>query len=75
MGKSAAALLLESRIGESFDAVITGASPKGTYARLLPLPIEGRLVEGFHGLDVGARVRVRLASVDVERGFIDLKAV
>ncbi len=71
--KSAAALLLESRIGEQFDAIVTGASGKGTWARLLTVPIEGRLARGFEGLDVGDRVRVQLISVDVERGFIDFK--
>jgi exoribonuclease-2 len=70
--KSAAALLLESRIGEQFDAIVTGASPKGTWARLLTVPVEGKVVQGFSGLDVGDRVRVRLAAVDVERGYIDL---
>ncbi len=69
--KSAAALLLESRIGEQFDAIITGASDKGTWARLLRMPVEGRIVTGFDGLDVGDRVRVQLISVDVDRGFID----
>lgn len=73
VGKSAAALLLESKIGEEYEAIVTGASPKGTWVRLLTVAIEGRLVQGFQGLDVGARVRVRLAAVDVERGFIDLK--
>jgi VacB/RNase II family 3'-5' exoribonuclease len=71
--KSAAALLLESRIGEQFDAIVTGASGKGTWARLLTVPIEGRLARGFEGLDVGDRVRVQLISVDVGRGFIDFK--
>ncbi len=71
--KSAAALLLESRINEQFDAVVTGASEKGTWVRLLPLPAEGKLVHGFDGLDVGERVRVQLVAVDVERGFIDFK--
>ena len=75
VSKSAAALLLESRIGEQFDALVTGASPKGTWARLLTLPVEGRVVQGFKGLDVGQRIRVQLVSVDVERGFIDLRAV
>lgn len=75
VGKSAAALLLQDRIGESFDAIVTGASPKGTWVRLVPLPIEGRLVQGFQGLDVGARVRARLSAVDVEHGFIDLVGV
>jgi exoribonuclease-2 len=69
--KSAAALLLSGRIGESFDAIVTGASPKGTWARLVQLPVEGRVERGFQGLDVGDRVRVTLTSTDVERGFID----
>jgi VacB/RNase II family 3'-5' exoribonuclease len=71
--KSAAALLLESRIGERFDALVTGASDKGTWVRLLQLPVEGRLVSGFQGLDVGHRLRVQLIHTDVERGFIDFK--
>jgi exoribonuclease R len=75
VGKSAAALLLESRIGEQFDALVTGASSKGTWARLLSMPVEGRLVHGFEGLDVGDRIRVQLDSVDIERGYIDFKNV
>ena len=71
VGKSAAALYLRSRVGQQFDGMVTGASDKGTWVRLLELPVEGRVVEGFRGLDVGHRVRVRLISVDVERGFID----
>ncbi|MGZ3591231.1 MAG: RNB domain-containing ribonuclease [Thermodesulfobacteriota bacterium] len=71
VSKSAAALLLESRIGEKFDAVVTGASEKGTWVRILELPVEGKLVRGFDGLDVGDRVRVELIRTDVERGFID----
>jgi ribonuclease R len=73
VGKSAAALLLESRIGEQFDSIVTGASDKGTWVRLLALPVEGKLVSGFEGLDVGHRVRVKLSSLDVQRGFIDFK--
>jgi VacB/RNase II family 3'-5' exoribonuclease len=69
--KSAAALLLERRIGERFDAIVTGASQKGTWVRLLHPPVEGRVERGFEGLDVGDRVRVQLISTDVERGFID----
>lgn len=75
VGKSAAALLLESRIGEQFDAIVTGASDKGTWARLLNIPVEGKLVHGFEGLDVGDRIRVQLTSINVERGFIDFKKV
>jgi len=69
--KSAAALLLSGRIGESFDAIVTGASEKGTWVRLFKPPIEGRLERGFQGLDVGDHVRVKLIHTDVERGFID----
>jgi VacB/RNase II family 3'-5' exoribonuclease len=75
VGKSAAALLLESRIGEQFDALVTGASSKGTWARLLSMPVEGKLVHGFEGIDVGDRIRVQLDSVDIERGYIDFKNV
>jgi ribonuclease R len=73
VGKSAAALLLESRIGERFEAIVTGASQKGTWARLLAIPVEGRVVRGFEGLDVGDRIHVRLVAVDVERGYIDFR--
>jgi ribonuclease R len=75
VGKSAAALLLESRIGEQFDSIVTGASPKGTWVRLLTVPVEGMLVQGFDGLDVGDQVRVQLIDTNVERGYIDFKQV
>ncbi len=75
VAKSAAAMLLESKVGERFDAQVTGASEKGTWARLLTLPVEGRVVGGFEGLDVGDEVRVQLLSVNVERGFIDFRKV
>jgi VacB/RNase II family 3'-5' exoribonuclease len=73
--KSAAAMLLKSRIGEQFDAIVTGAASKGTWVRLLYPPIEGRLERGFEGLDVGHRLRVELIYTDVERGYIDFKRV
>jgi exoribonuclease II len=69
--KSAAALLLEQRIGQAFDAVVTGASEKGTWARIFDPPAEGKIVHGFDGLQVGDRLRVKLISTDMERGFID----
>ncbi|NOT21152.1 MAG: RNB domain-containing ribonuclease [Nitrospiraceae bacterium] len=69
--KSAAALLLESRIGQRFDAIVTGASDSGTWVRLIEPPVEGRMVTGTNGLDVGDHVRVELLSTDVERGYID----
>ena len=72
---AAAAMLLESRIGEQFDALVTGASDKGTWARLLTVPVEGRVVPGFGGVNVGDRIRVELISTDVERGFIDFRRV
>jgi VacB/RNase II family 3'-5' exoribonuclease len=69
--KAAAALLLESQIGQLFDAIVTGASKKGTWVRVFRPPVEGRLERGFDGLDVGDRVRVRLVHTDARRGFID----
>ena len=69
--KSAAALLLAGRTGETFDAIVTGASDKGTWVRVFRPPTEGRLERGYQGLNVGDRVRVKLIHTDVERGFID----
>ena len=73
--KSAAALLLESRLGEHFDAIVTGASEKGTWVRLFSVPVEGKVIQGFEGMDVGEQVRVQLLDTNVERGFIDFKKV
>ncbi len=69
--KSAAAQLLASRVGERFDSIVTGANEKGTWVRVLRPPVEGMLVHGGGGLDVGDRLGVRLVGVNVERGFID----
>ena len=63
--------MLSSRIGETFDSLITGASEKGTWVRLLKPPVEGKLVSEQVGVNVGDRIKVRLTHVDVERGFID----
>jgi exoribonuclease-2 len=73
--KSAGALLLEGRIGERFQSIVTGASEKGTWVRLLAPPVEGKLQRGWEGLDVGDRLQVRLISTDIERGFIDFARV
>ena len=73
--KSAAAMLLESRTGAQFDAMVTGASDKGVWVRILHPLAEGRLVRGFEGLDVGDPVRVQLVHTDVERGHIDFVRV
>jgi exoribonuclease-2 len=75
VAKSAAALLLSSRIGSRFDGVVTGASDKGTWARISAPAVEGRVVRGFEGLDVGDRVRVELVHTDVARGFIDFAVI
>jgi len=75
MRKVAAASSLSHRIGETFDGVVTGASPKGTYVRLMQFPAEGRVVRGAQGIDVGDKVRVRLASVNIAQGFIDFEKV
>ena len=69
--KSAAAILMEPRTGQYFDAIVTGANDKGVWVRLLAPPVEGKLVHGEQELDVGERVRVKLISTDPERGFID----
>ncbi|HEY8090484.1 MAG TPA: RNB domain-containing ribonuclease [Polyangiaceae bacterium] len=69
--KQAAAVLLGGRIGQEFDAIVTGAADKGTFARLIQPPAEGRIIAGQAGLDVGDRVRVRLVATDPRRGFID----
>ena len=73
VGKSAAALLLASRIGEHFDGIVTCASEKGTWVRVLRVPVAGKVVQGFDGFDVGDRVRVQLISVDIPQGFIDFR--
>jgi exoribonuclease-2 len=69
--KSAAAQFLSGRIGETFDALVTGASEKGTWVRLLKPPAEGKLVSGQKGVKVGDPIKVRLAHLNIERGFID----
>ena len=73
--KAAAALLLEPRIGQRFDGVVTGASEKGTWVRIFDPPAEGKLVHGIDGLEVGDKLRVKLIATDVERGFIDFVRV
>lgn len=73
--KSAAALLLESRLGQRFDAIVTGISDKGTWVRLLDPPVEGKLTTGTQGVDVGDSVRVELVGTNVERGYIDFSRV
>jgi exoribonuclease-2 len=75
MRKSEAALLLESRIGEHFDAIVTGSTVAGVWVRVFSPPTEGKLVDRGAGLRVGDRVQVKLVHTDVERGFIDFLCV
>ena len=71
--KSAAALLVAPRIGQRFDAIVTGAADKGTWVRISAPTTEGKLVRGFEGLDVGDPCQVKLVHTDVARGFIDFE--
>ena len=71
--KSAAAMVVQSRVGEAFDAIVTGASNKGTFVRVMSPPIEGKLMGSHPGVDVGDRLRVRLSGVNIDRGFIDFQ--
>jgi exoribonuclease-2 len=71
MKKRIAAVALSNRIGEVFNGVVTGVTPKGTFVRILDPPAEGRVVRGEHGLDVGDQVRVKLLETDAQKGFID----
>ena len=71
MNKRIAAVALLDRIGQSFAAVVTGVTPKGVFIRALEPPVEGRLMRGEQGLDVGDRIRVTLLAADPQRGYID----
>jgi exoribonuclease-2 len=75
VAKSAAAMLLSSRIGDQFDAICTGAADKGTWVRIFQPPVEGRLARGYEGVDVGIRLKVKLIDVDIDKGFIDFEKV
>ncbi|HAF15605.1 MAG TPA: ribonuclease II [Blastocatellia bacterium] len=71
MRKVAGAMLLKNRIGQTFEAIVTGVTPKGTFARILTPPVDGRVMRGEQGMRIGQKVSVRLLSTDPERGFID----
>jgi exoribonuclease-2 len=73
--KSEAALYLQPYLGQDFDAVITGRSETATWVRILEPPTEGLLVAGEFNLELGQKIRVRLVSTNVERGFIDFEQV
>lgn len=71
MRKVAAAVLLKDQIGKVFSGIVTGVSEKGTFARAIKPPVDGRIMKGERGLRVGDKVRLRLLSTDAEHGFID----
>jgi exoribonuclease-2 len=75
MAKRIAAVALGKRIGEEFHAIVTGVTPKGTFVRLLQPHAEGLLAQGQQGVDVGDKIRVKLISTNVARGFIDFARV
>jgi exoribonuclease-2 len=75
MRKIAAADMLSTHIGETFDGIVTGVTDKGVFARLLKPPAEGRIVRGERDLDVGDSVHVKLVDTEPSRGFIDFVRV
>jgi exoribonuclease-2 len=74
MRKIVAATVMQRHIGERFDAIVTGDTPVGVFARILRPPVDGRIVRGEEKLDVGDKVNVRLLSANPNNGFIDFAA-
>ncbi len=74
MRKVVAATVMQRHVGENFDAIVTGVTPSGTFARILRPPVDGRIEQGQSGLNVGEKVNVRLLSADPRTGFIDFAA-
>jgi VacB/RNase II family 3'-5' exoribonuclease len=71
MSKRLSAVAMSHRVGETFDAMVTGVTPKGTFVRVMQPHIEGLLTQGAQGLNVGDKLRAKLVRTDVQRGFID----
>ena len=71
MSKRLAAVAMQNRIGATFDAIVTGVTPHGTFVRAIQPTIDGLLAQGAQGLDVGDKLRVKLIRTDVQHGFID----
>ncbi len=65
---------MQRHIGENFDAIVTGITPSGTFARILRPPVDGRIEQGEQGLNIGQKVNVKLLSADPRSGFIDFAA-
>jgi exoribonuclease-2 len=75
MRKVGAAVVMQKRIGEVFDAIVTGVSPKGIFARLIKPPVDGRVMRGEQGLRLGEKIRVKLVNTDPQHGFIDFARI
>ncbi len=71
MSKRLSAVAMSHRLGETFDAIVTGVTPKGTFVRVLQPHIEGLLAQGAQGLHIGDKLRAKLTRTDVQHGFID----
>jgi exoribonuclease-2 len=71
MSKRLAAVAMQHRVGEVFDALVSGVTEHGTFVRIVQPHIEGLLAQGQQGLDVGDKLRVKLIRTDVQKGFID----
>jgi VacB/RNase II family 3'-5' exoribonuclease len=71
MSKRLAAVAMSHKIGQTFDAIVTGVTPKGTFVRVLQPPVDGMLTQGQHGVDVGDKLRVKLTRTDVRQGYVD----
>jgi VacB/RNase II family 3'-5' exoribonuclease len=71
MSKRLAAVAMQNRIGEVFDAIVTGVTESGTFVRVFQPHLEGLLAQGQQGLDVGDQLRAKLIRTDVQRGYID----
>ena len=75
MAKRIAAVAMTSKIGQTFDAIVTGVTPNGTFVRAIGPHVEGLLMHGQQGLDVGDKLRVKLVGTNPYRGYIDFAAV
>src|SRR5579864_469821 len=71
MSKRLAAVAMQRRVGETFDAIVTGVTDHGTFVRVLQPHVEGLLAQGAQGLDVGDKLRAKLVRTDVRKGYID----
>jgi VacB/RNase II family 3'-5' exoribonuclease len=71
MSKRLAAVAMQNRIDATFDAIVTGVTPHGTFVRAIQPSVDGLLAQGAQGLDVGDKLRVKLIRTDVQHGFID----